>query len=258
MAEFKDLLKKWFYNNSSTAGTTSSRIPLLDSSGNPIGSNTVANVGSLFVNTTPLRAAVDGLFIMCHRRADNYPMMYKPHKWTAQQTAGEVADGVVVVEGGHVLVVAPTEASTTIPWGSASVAGGGGTTTNRVTAYSAWAGKTDTASQITHAEMSGAGYAPGFCHAYSRVNANGYGLTAGKWWLPSMGEMMMILANMSKINYALSLIDGATQLQEAWYWVSTEYNSARAWRLHTERCDLGYNDKASGSFRVRAVSEFIQ
>ena len=142
-------------------------------------------------------------------------------------------------------------------WSSAAVSGGGTTTSDRVTAMNDWNGKTNTAAQITHAECSSNAYAPGFCHQYSRVNANGKGLTAGKWWLPSLGEMMMIYANMTKINYALSLISGATPLQEIAYWTSTEYSAANAWNLNL---NYGYADnfaKASGTRRVRPVSAFI-
>ena len=183
--------------------------------------------------------------------------MVKPHKWASIQSGGEVADGVVVVEGGKILVVAPTESATKLTWSSAAVSGGGVTTSDRVTAMNDWAGKANTTAQITHAEASGAGYAPGFCANYSRTNANGYGLTAGKWWLPSLGEMMMIYANMTKINYALSLINGATQLVEDVYWTSTETSATYAWNLN-----LGYGyanggAKASSTGRVRAVSAFI-
>ena len=198
---------------------------------------------------------MDGVFIMTHRKSDDYPIMYKPHKWTAQQSAGEVADGVVIVEGGKILVVAPTDEA--MHWSSAAVSGGGTTTTDRVTAMNDWNGKANTAAQITHAECSSNAYAPGYCANYSRVNANGKGLTAGKWWLPSLGEMMMIYANMAKINYALSLISGATPLQETAYWTSTELSAPYAWHL-----GLGYglasrNTKASGTLRVRPVSAFI-
>lgn len=199
----------------------------------------------------------DGVFIMCHGLSDNYPKMYKPHDWPAQQNAGEVAEGVVVVEGGHMLVVAPTEASEILNWGSANVAGGGTTTQSMETAYNDWAGKGNTDRQITHAEMSGEGYAPGFCHAYSRVNANGRGLTAGRWWLPSLGEMMMIVANMTKINYALSLIEGATQLLEARYWTSTEYTTTHTWNINTKTGNFGYNSKSTTQSRVRPVSKVI-
>ena len=163
-------------------------------------------------------------------------------------------DGIFIM---RVLVVAPTEAANALYWGSANVAGGGVTTSDRVTAYSDWAGKTNTAAQVTHSELSGAAYAPGFCNQYSRTNANGYGLTAGKWWLPSLGEMMMIYANMTKINYALSLIEGATLLQETAYWTSTEYSATYAWVLTLGNGGMGNHAKASYTYRVRPVSAFI-
>ena len=219
---------------------------------------TLDNLRSQLLGGQSLNALEDGIFIMTHRKSDNYPIMYKPHLWTAQQNAGEIADGVVVVEGGKVLVVAPTECdSAGLLWSSEAVSGGGVTTSDRVTAYSDFAGKTNTAAQIQKAACQGASYAPGFCAAYSRTNANGQGLTAGKWWLPSLGEMMMIYANMTKINYALSLISGATQLASTWYWTSTEYSATNAWPLTLSSGTMGYIAKASYRTRVRAVSAFI-
>ena len=217
----------------------------------------LANLKAALMGGLNLNALEDGIFVMYHRKSDDYPLMVKPHKWTSYQTSGEVADGVVVVEGGHVLVVAPTESTTPLTWSSAAVSGGGTTTEDRVTAMNDWNGKANTAAQITHSEASGTGYAPGFCHAYSRVNANGQGLTAGKWWLPSMGEMMMIYANMTKINYALSLIEGATKLIENDYWTSTEYSAYNAWRLYLGDGRMASYTKATTSYRVRPVSAFI-
>ena len=218
----------------------------------------LANLKAALNGGVDQNVQMDGVFIMTHRKSDDYPIMYKPHKWTAQQSAGEVADGVVIVEGGKILVVAPTDEA--MHWSSAAVSGGGTTTSDRVTAMNDWNGKTNTAAQITHAECSSNAYAPGFCHQYSRVNANGKGLTAGKWWLPSLGEMIMIYANMTKINYALSLISGATPLQETAYWTSTEGSAAYAWYLYLSNgCASGsyYFAKASYADRVRPVSAFI-
>ena len=205
----------------------------------------------------PLAAAVnDGVFIMFHRKNDNYPLVVNPHKWASYQNGGEIADGVVVVEGGKILVVAPTE--TSIYWSSAAVSAGGKTTADRLTALDDWTGKASTAAQITHTECSSVSYAPGFCAQYSRVNANGQGLTAGSWWLPSLGELMMIYANMRKINYALSLIEGATQLTETWYWSSTEHSASTAWFLYLGIGNVNYFTKASSQGRVRAVSAFLR
>ena len=222
----------------------------------------LANLKAAVMGGMNTNLIMDGVFIMYHRKSDDYPLMVKPHKWTSLQNSGEIADGVVVVEGGHVLVVAPTEAdSAGILWSSAAVSGGATTTTDRVTAMNDWNGKANTASIIgkssTTAITNTAAYAPGFCNLYSRTNANGKGLTAGKWWLPSVGEMMMIYANMQKINYCLSLITGATQLLENWYWTSTESSAANAWNLILNDGTLGWRTKASNKGRVRPVSAFI-
>ena len=197
----------------------------------------------------------EGVFIMFHRKSDNYPLMVKPDKWASYQSSGEIAEGVVVVEGGKILVVAPTE--TSLHWSSAAVSGGGKTTTDRLTALDDWTGKASTTAQITHAECSSASYAPGYCAQYSRVNANGKGLTAGSWWLPSLSELMMIYANMRKINYVLSLIEGAMQLKETHYWSSTEYSAVYAWFLELYYGSLYRDTKAAGQHIVRAGSAFL-
>ena len=69
--------------------------------------------------------------------------------------------------------------------------------------------------------------------------------------------MFMIYANMTKINYALSLISGAQQLAETWYWTSTEYSATAAWGLYLSYGYVRNLAKASDRRRVRAVSAFI-
>lgn len=199
--------------------------------------------------------SADGIFIMFHRKSDNYPLMVKPDKWGSYQSNGEIAEGVVVVEVGKILVVAPTEAS--LYWSSEAVSGGGKTTTDRLTALDDWAGKANTASQITKPECQGVNYAPGYCAQYSRINANGKGLTTGKWWLPALGEMMMIYANMAKINYALSLINGAAPLIEGLYWSSTEAGESGAWYMLLGNGYIGVGTKNTNKIKVRPVSAFI-
>ena len=236
------------------------KFPITDANG-VVSLVTLATIKAAIMDGASLNAMYDGVFIMYHRKSDDYPLMVKPHKWTSIQSSGEIADGVVVVEGGKCLVVAPTESASKLTWSSAAISGGGTTTSDRVTAINDWNGKTNTAQQIAHSTSSAvtntASYAPGFCNLYSRANANGKGLTAGKWWLPSFGEMMMIYANMTKINYALSLINGATQLVEDAYWTSTETSATYAWYLYLLNGSANYNPKASTTRRVRAVSAFI-
>jgi hypothetical protein len=237
-----------------TTMSTSQYIPLTDGSGN-VTKITLANLKAALLGGLNLNAMNDGVFIMFHRKSDNNPLAVKPDKWASYQNSGEIAEGVLVVEGGKMLVVAPTEAM--LYWSSVAVSAGGKTTTDRLTALDDWTGKTSTAAQVTHAECNTTSYAPGFCHAYSRANANGKGLTAGRWWLPSLGELMMIYANMRKINYALSLINGATQLAENAYWSSTESSATGAWLLYLNDGGAGTNTKAAYQGRVRPVSAFL-
>ena len=238
-----------------TTVNTNQYIPLTDGNGS-VTKITLANLKASLLGGLNLNAMNDGVFIMFHRKSDDYPRAVKPDKWASYQNSGEIAEGVMVVEGGKILVVAPTEA--TLYWSSAAVSAGGKTTTDRETALNDWTGKTSTAAQITHNECKTESYAPGFCASYERVNANGQGLTAGKWWLPSLGELMMIYANMRKINYALSLINGATQLAETWYWSSTEYSATNAWYLLLSDGNAGLSTKAANHNRVRPVSAFLR
>lgn len=238
-----------------TSMNASQYIPLSDGSGN-VTKITLANLKASLLGGLNLNAMNDGVFIMFHRKSDDYPLAVKPDKWASYQNSGEIAEGVMVVEGGKILVVAPTEA--TLYWSSAAVSAGGKTTSDRETALNDWTGKTSTAAQITHNECKTESYAPGFCASYERVNANGQGLTAGKWWLPSLGELMMIYANMRKINYALSLINGATQLAETWYWSSTESSARNAWGLNLYDGNAGGGTKAAYQNRVRPVSAFLR
>ena len=236
------------------------KFPVTDANGK-VTLISLANLKTALLAGMNLNGLYDGIFIMYHRKSDDYPLMVKPHKWTSLQNSGEIADGVVVVEGGKILVVAPTESTSKLTWSSAAISGGGTTTTDRVAAMNDWNGKANTAATIRASKADAitntAQYAPGYCNLYSRANANGRGLTAGKWWLPSLGEMFMIYANMTKINYALSLITGATQLVEDAYWTSTEYSVTKAWCLYISNGTVySRYSKASNTLRVRAVSAF--
>lgn len=209
-----------------------------------------------------MKLIMSNVFIMFHRKDDDFPIMVKPHEWPLYQNSGEIADGVAIVERGKVLVVAPTEAdSSGLLWSSGPVSDGATTTTDRVVAMNDWNGKENTASIISHSTSAAvtntAAYAPGFCNLYSRTNANGKGLTAGKWWLPSVGEMMMIYANMTKIDYCLGLINGATLLGETLYWTSTRHSAVNAWYLSLSNGRMSAGAKASNKRRVRPVSTFI-
>lgn len=262
-------------NAVTTVTTVSSdqKFPIFDANGN-VKSVSLSTLKTAVAGGLNLNAIEDGVFIMYHRASDNYPLMVKPHKWPSLEASGEIADGVVIFEGGKHLVVAPTEASA-LTWSSAAVAcdtptynndesySAQVTGNNRLAAMLDFDGRKHT-DAIIKASSSGhvtntTSYAAGYCRAYSRANSKGKGLTAGYWWLPSIGEMLMIYANMLKINYALSLIKGATQLVENWYWTSTEFGASPAWYLYLSDGHLNYwYDKVKDAGHVRAVSAFLR
>lgn len=216
----------------------------------------------------------DGVLIMYHRASDGYPLMVAPVQWPSLEAGGEIADGVAIFEGGRHLVVAPTQADT-LPWSSAEVQAelpsynnddtftAQVTGNNRLAAMLDFNGRQHTdaairASSGAHVTNT-ADYAPGYCRLYSRANSNGKGLTAGYWWLPSVGELLMMYANKAKINYALSLIKGAHQLDTSWYWSSTENSPAGAGRLHFGDGYLNlWNNKVKDKYHVRPVSAFLR
>ena len=259
--------------NAVTTVNGNQTIPLVDSNGN-ITRITLDAFRKAVTGGLDLNAIEDGIFIMYHRTSDGYPLMVKPHQWPSVESGGEVADGVVIFEGGRHLVVAPTQADA-LPWSSAAVQGDNVnygnddnfaaevTGNNRLAAMLDFNGRQHTdaaikASSSAHVTNT-ASYAPGYCRAYSRANSKGKGLTAGYWWLPSVGESLMMYANALKINYALSLIKGATQLNmTTWYWTSTEFSSRIAWRLHFSDGSLCWSDKVQTKGHVRPVSAFLR
>ena len=100
-------------------------------------------------------------------------------------------------------------------------------------------------------------YAPGYCCHYTPHSDFSEGLSAGKYWLPCVAELMMIYTHKYRINAGLALINGANQLSETWYWSSTEATDVHAWSLGLSEGDLSWNNKIGSSFKVRPVSAFI-
>lgn len=229
-------------------------IPITDASGNVV-KVSMANLRAALMMGIDINIICDGVFIVYHRKLDNNIIAVKPYLWLNLQNNGEIADGVMIVEGGHILVIAPTEGEMT--WSSANVNGGGIIQAEDVL-YD-WEGKAHTATQITHTECNTINDAPGFCSLYSRENINGSGLFTGNWWLPSVAELMMIYANFDKINYALSLINGAMLLQRKAYWSSSEVNDKYAFIVNFDNCIIRsyYWIKIIDNNSVRPVSSFI-
>lgn len=217
------------------------------------------------------RALYDGCFIMFHRQSDGFPCAVPYANWYNEyQNSGEEADGVLIVEGGHSLLVAPHEKL--CYWSSHS-----GTATtpvnytsaNRIALLDVWDGKERTSkicansSSPFYEESNNPStkntYAPGYCYNYTpHVASDGEGLSAKKYWLPCVAELMMIYTHKYKINAGLALILGADELLNSdMYWSSTETSDSAAWGLSLIDGKLSPGSKVRNSQRVRPVSAFI-
>ena len=203
---------------------------------------------------------MDNVFVMCHRypssgTKDSFPVCYRPSEWAAQEAAGNVATGVLLIDGGRKLVIAPHEKTST--WSTCQVLCGTATG-DRLAAQELYNGKENCAKILTNTTLAAEGDASavGWCNAYERINAGGKGLKAGAWWLPSLGELYLIFANFTKINYALSKISGATLLSKTAYWSCTERSATDAWFLLFSNGRQNGSNKSPDQYRVRPVSAF--
>jgi hypothetical protein len=75
------------------------------------------------------------------------------------------------------------------------------------------------------------------------------------WYLPSVQELNMLWNNYYTVARSLTQISGATQLQPAVYWSSTEYDYYHAWNF-TFINGNAYYDYKSNTHYVRAVRAF--
>ena len=163
--------------------------------------------------------------------------------------------GLAIRNGTKTLVVSLTQES--MYWGSG--VGSGTYVSSRGSTYDLWDGEEKTASIISVENDSS--YAPGYCYQFS-CSSGTYGLGAGQWWLPSVGELYMILSHYWQINFALSCINAlgtttVTSLSRSYYWSSDEISATYAWNVNFYYGYVGSNfSKASNSYVVRPVSAF--
>lgn len=216
-----------------------------------------------------LQAATDGCFVTYHRKSDNWPFAVPYWKWAALEAAGEVADGVLVlIDGQAPIIVSPT--GTQLKWSKNAIAVNADVGGDYSKAYVDYSGKTRTAAIMAKGvELFGENeeewtqYAPAWCNAYDRSYDKGddahtmIGIGAGKWWLPSIAELLTIWKHKYAINLCLSVISGASPLVESWHWSSTEYSAAHAWTLTLSDGRLIYwLAKVTLNGDVRAVAAF--
>jgi len=242
--DFIQAIKNHFFTNSSTAAIANNRIPLLDASGNPIGSDTRPNIEvkePLYTGNV-MFASYDSEYLRFRPMTD-----LNSYKATAV--------GAAIIEGGRTLIIAKDESSK--QWATSNVTAGTGDT-GRAEAIADFNGKTKTDAIKT--ALGDNAPAAKYCLEYyptgitGVTSSNGF-VGAGHWWLPSMGELALIWAHIIEVNRVLSAIGGTQINMSSWYWSSTEYSAPDAWFLSTTNRRFDHGSKTSSS-TVRPVSAF--
>ena len=242
MGTFKDSLKKWFYTQGTTAAAATSRIPLLDASGNPIGSDTPDNL----FKKQPLFTANVGVAVY----ESGYLRFSQPYDVLSKAS---IAVGVWIQEGGKLIVVAKDQQAST-KWATSNDTGGT-TSKGREAAIADMDGRANTSTIIT--TLGDNAPAAKFCHEYypSNVDADNAFVGAGRWWLPSAGELWMIWSHFLEVNRILAQIGGTALNRSQWYWSSTEGSASYAWLLSFNGGYV-YNYYKAYENSVRPVSAF--
>lgn len=164
-----------------------------------------------------------------------------------------IAVGAGIIENGRTLIIAKD--TTTKKWAESSVAGGN-SYLKREAAVADFNGRTNT-NKILETLGDNAPAAT-YCHTYHPANVDSAdtNMGAGRWWLPSFGELAMIWAHVREINFVLSAI-GGTQIPVGggWMWSSTEGSATGAWHLLFGD-GIFYNGDKSYGESVRPVSSF--
>jgi len=243
MGTFKDSLKKWFYTQGTTAAAATSRIPLLDASGNPIGSDTPDNL----FKKQPLFTANVGVAV--------YESGYLRFRQADEAASkASVAVGVWICECGKLIIVAKDQQAFT-KWATSNVTGGN-TAKGREAAIADMAGRTNTSTIIT--TLGENAPAAKYCNEYypSNVDSANAFVGAGRWWLPSAGELWMIWSHLLEVNRILAQIGGTALNRSERYWSSTELSATGAWGLYFGDGIFGNYYNKTYEFSVRPVSAF--
>jgi len=166
---------------------------------------------------------------------------------------GDFAQGGIVfwvdATGQHGLVCAKQDQSSGVKWR------GGGTVYNTMARGDGpYAGKMNTSIIISvHAAKNDFdSHAASICN---ELQINEEEISYGDWYLPSRHELNLMFQNRTAINNTATA-HGGSGFASAWYWSSTEHDSANARIQSLGNGNTSSSDKGNASFYVRAIRAF--
>ena len=236
---------------------------LSDSYALPIGNVGNSEANKVTVATLAQYAAkyCSGLMVLM-ANSDKYPRCCELSYWLSTYSTGTSYQpiGLVVASGTKKIVMALTEPDAgTMYWSSSQ-----GLYNTAITKWKTAMEDFDGEGNTANIALTESDYAVGYCYTYSAAGDGGYGIAAGSWYLPAVGELQLILSRYTAINWALTAIGNAgwttTLLPRAAYWSSSECSSTHAWFVAFSTGAVNYNAKVSTLFRVRpcaALQELV-
>lgn len=179
------------------------------------------------------RDLYDGVFIMVVNTKENlYPYKVRLTDFPRLQNNGYFAIGLLLIDNGNVLVVSYKN-SDLIPFASSQQKQTAFAKNDRREAIKQINGreatnailKSSSESYITNTSD----YAAGFCYNYYVAEKENSTIRRNLWYLPSLGELLIISKYAQDLIYGASLIKGANVDFTKAFWSSTEQNKERTW-----------------------------
>ena len=168
--------------------------------------------------------------------------------------SGKTAVGVVAyVDETRRFAVALEESSSTLLWSTPSYEDLSCLTNYRgpAEAQTDFRGATNTSCIINYSS-SNSYPAAEYCNTYKPVSS---GTGSSGWYLPALGELYVMNFSYGAINLGLQKLS-KTQLQNAYYWSSSERNSSIVWRVSPSDGDMTSSYKSEGYGRGRCALAF--
>ena len=152
------------------------------------------------------------------------------------------------------IVVAKDQQQST-KWATSNVSGGT-TIKGREAAIADMAGRANTNTIVS--TLGNNAPAAKYCHEYfpTNIKSSDVNFGAGRWWLPSNGELCMIWSHLLEINRIMSVIGGTELKRTQLYWTSTEGSAAGAWFISLSDGYILNSSSKISEASVRPVSAF--
>lgn len=190
----------------------------------------------------------DGIFVVTR---NNSYARYRPAKDWIKNTYAETPLGILIVQNGVAFIMALKNSYGKFSENSSEASGLQNLTFAQ--AFADFNGEQNTNTLKTHAIYGASGSAVDYCINYHMEDGNGYGIHAGKWYLPSYGQARIMCDKIDALNVLLGIISGADLLTSS-MWTSSQYTNTYMFKTSDDA--YFFNPKKTSS-RIRPVANVV-